>query len=119
MADQLQEKKMNKIVWVAAYNPSDPIKDLYDRLFIVADVAKPAYTFKHMVDKALIDIQLTSLYPTSILEWNATDERNHTWPDFKAHFTEAYDLQNRLSAGRAGTMGYHSAHNAAVVYDNI
>ena len=67
------EKTHNKTMWAAPYNPSDPIKDLFDRLeeyFVVALVAKPAYSTEQIVDKALIAIQLTSLYSTAILEWN-------------------------------------------------
>ena len=62
-----------------------------------------------MVDKALVTIQLTSLYSTAILNWNAIDEVNQTWPEFKAHSTKAYDLRIRSGTGTAGTMGYHSA----------
>ena len=57
-------------MWTAPYNPSDPIEDIFDRLekcFLVALVAKPAYSTEKMVDKALIAIQLTSLYSTAIL----------------------------------------------------
>ena len=64
------EKTHNKTMWAAPYNPSDPIEDLFDRLeecFVVALVAKPAYSTEQMVDKALIAIQLTSLYSTAIL----------------------------------------------------
>ena len=70
-------------MWAAPYNPSDPIKDLFDRLeecFVVALVAKPAYSTEQIVDKALIAIQLTSLYSTAILEWNSIDEVNQTCP---------------------------------------
>ena len=40
-------KTMNEVNWAAAYNPNETIEDLYDRLeecFVVAPVAKPAYT---------------------------------------------------------------------------
>ena len=43
---------MNEANWAAAYNPNEPIEDLYDRLeeyFVVALVAKPAYTMDQMV----------------------------------------------------------------------
>ena len=70
-----------------------------------------------MADKALIAIQPTSLYYTAILEWNGIDEGNETWPKFKAHFTEAYDLRIRLGAGTACTMGYHCANNTEVLED--
>ena len=108
------EKTHNKTMWAAPYHPSDPIKDIFDCIeecFVVALVAKPAYSTEQKVDKTLINIQLTSLYSTSILEWNAIDEVNKTWPEFKVQFTEAYDIRIRSGAGTAGTMGYHGAKN--------
>ena len=71
-----------------------------------------------MVYKALIAIQLTSLYSTAILEWNAIDEVNQTWPEFKAHFTKSYDLWIHSGAGTARTMGYHGANNTEVSKDD-
>ena len=70
-----------------------------------------------MVDKELITIQLASLYSTAILEWNLFDEVNQTWPEFKAHFTDAYDLRIRLFQGTDGTMGYHGANNTEGLED--
>ena len=64
------EKTHNETMWTAPYNPSDPIEDLFDRLeecFVIALIAKPVYSTEQMVDKALISIQLTSLYSTEIL----------------------------------------------------
>ena len=43
---------------------------------------------------------------------------NQTWPEFKMHFTEAYDLRIHLGAGTAGTMGYHRVNNATGAADN-
>ena len=109
------EKTTNEENWAAAYNPNEPIEDLYDRLeecFVVAIVAKPSCTMDQMVDKALIAVQRTGLYATAILEWNAVDIMNQTWPEFKMHFTEAYDLRINLRAGTEGTMGYHGVNNA-------
>ena len=115
------EKTMNEANWAAAYNPNEPIEDLYDRLeecFVVALVAKPAYTMDQMVDKALIAVQCTSLYATAILEWNTVDVMKQTWPEFKMHFTEAYDLRIHSGAGTAGTIGYHGVNNATGADDD-
>ena len=115
------EKTMNEANWVAAYNPNEPIKDFCDRLkecFVVALVAKPAYTMDKMVDKALITVQRTGLYATAILEWNVVDFMNQTFPEFKMHFTEAYDLRIHSGAGTAGTMGYHGVNNATGANDD-
>ena len=99
-------------MWAAPYNTSDPIEYIFDRLeecFVVAIVAKPAYSTEKTVDKALIAIQLTSLYSIAILEWNVIDEVIQTWPEFKSHFTKAYDIRICSGAGTAGTMGYPGA----------
>ena len=64
------KKTHNETMWAAPYNPSDPIEDLFDRLeecFVVALVAKLAYSTEKMVDKVLISIQTTSIYSTAIL----------------------------------------------------
>ena len=48
-------------MWAAPYNSSDPLEDLFDRLeefFVVALVAKSAYSIEQMVEKALITIQI-------------------------------------------------------------
>ena len=56
--------------WSAAWNPSEPIELLFDRLedwYVLSVAAKPAYTQEKMIDKALTAIQRTGLYPTAIL----------------------------------------------------
>ena len=66
------EKTKMETDWSAAWNQSEPIELLFDRLeeFYVPSVAtKPAYTQEQMIDKALTAIQRTGLYPTSILEY--------------------------------------------------
>ena len=55
-----------------------------------------------MINKAHIGVQQTDLYEL-ILKWNGFDPVNKTWPDFKAHFGEAYDTCLRLGAGTANT----------------
>ena len=60
--------------WSTAWNPSEPIKLLFDRLegcYVLSVAAKPAYTQEKMIDKALTKIHRTGLYPTTILEYQA------------------------------------------------
>ena len=71
------EKRANEKAFGAGWNPADPIEELYDRLeecFVVAIVAKPAYTREQMIDKALIAIQSTGLFEIAVLEWNRFDD---------------------------------------------
>ena len=61
--------------WSAAWNPSEPIKLLFDQLedcYVLSVAAKPTYIQEQMIDKAITAIQRTGLYPTAILE-HATD----------------------------------------------
>ena len=64
-----------------------------------------------MVDKALTAIQLTGLFPTAILKWNGFADGHQTWPEFKSHFQEAYELHLQ-SGGFNGNNPYHGAANA-------
>ena len=109
------EKRANEKAFGAGWNPADLIEELYDRLeecFVVAIVAKPAYTREQMIDKALIAIQSTGLFEIAVLEWNGFDAMNQTWPEFKEHFAEAYDSRLASGAGTASQNGYHNAYNA-------
>ena len=64
-----------------------------------------------MVDKALTVIQTTGLFPTSILERNGFMNIHQTWPEFKLHFQEAYELQLQSGCFN-GSNPYHGEANA-------
>ena len=68
-----------------------------------------------MIDKAHIAVQHTGLYELAILEGNGFDPANKTWPEFKAHFGDAYDPCLGSGAGTTNTNGYHGTANAASV----
>ena len=107
------EKTENERKWSEAWNPSEPIEELFDRLeecYVLALVNKPEYTQEQMIDKALMAVQSTGLYATAVLEWNGFDANNQTWAEFKAHFSEAYDI--RLQSGTGMGNSYHGAANA-------
>ena len=103
------EKSANEANFAAPWNPSEPIEELYDRLedcYLTAMLAKPAFTIEQMIDRALRAIQQTGLYTTAVLEWNGFDLANKTWPQFKEHFAEAYEIRCATGAGTAATHGY-------------
>ena len=105
--------------WSAAWNPSEPIELLFDRLedcYVLSVAAKPAYTKKQMIDKALTAMQHTWLYPTNILEYQAFPTENKNWAEFKNHFAEAYII--RLQSGKSWGNPYHGAANAYENNDN-
>mmetsp|Transcript_29745 Transcript_29745/g.64078 ORF Transcript_29745/g.64078 Transcript_29745/m.64078 type:complete len:236 (+) Transcript_29745:251-958(+) len=90
------EKETNnnrfKLAWDHA---NKTIEDYFHRLeecYVTALCAKPAYTTEQLIDKTIMSIQLTGLYPTALLEWNRFKNDNKTWLELKLHFTEAYNL---------------------------
>ncbi len=64
-----------------------------------------------MIDKGLTAVQQTRLFPTAVLEWNGFLDDNQTWPQFKSHFTEAYEIWLTTAGGTISTAGYHGTHN--------
>ena len=58
-----------------------------------------------MIDKALMAVQSTGLYAMAVLEWNGFDANNQTWAEFKAHFSEAYDIRLQSVTGMGNS--YH------------
>ena len=69
-----------------------------------------------MIYKALSAIQITGLYPTAILEYQAFPTKKKNWAEFKNHFSEAYMV--RLQSGQSGGNPYHGAANAYENDDN-
>ena len=63
-----------------------------------------------MIDKALMAVQSTGLYATAVLEWNGFNANNQIWAEFKAHFSEAYDI--RLQSGIDMGNSFHGVANA-------
>ena len=108
------EKSAMEKRWSEQWNPNEPIENFFDRLedcYVQSITQPPAYTSEQMVDKALTAIQTTGLFPTAILEWNGFMDAHQTWPEFKSHFQEAYELQLQ-SGGFNGNNPYHGAANA-------
>ena len=108
------EKSAMERRWPESWNPKDPIENVFDRLedcYVQSITQPPAYTAEQMVDKALTAIQSTGLFPTAILKWNGFMNNHQTWPEFKSHFQEAYELQLQFG-GFNGNNPYHGAANA-------
>ena len=107
--------------WSAGWNSNEPIENFFDRLedcFVMAIMQPPAYTSEQMIDKAKTAIQTTGLFPTAILEWNGFLAGNQTWPEFKAHFQDAYEIHLQ-SGGTNVNNPYHGAANIFEGDDDI
>ena len=110
------EKRKNETTFNSPWiHATETVEDYFGRLedcYITAIIAKPPFTMEQMIDKAMTAITETGQYHVAILEWNGFDAENQTWPELKAHFTEAYDLLQRTGAGTARDHGYHQGNNA-------
>ena len=97
--------------WRKEWNPAEPIEELIDRLedcFIFAVYMPPPYTMEQLIERAHTQVKRTGLYPTAVVEWEGFDPANKTWPEWKAHFIEAYELRE-TSGITAAQAGYHGA----------
>ena len=110
------EKRANETRFGAPWDThADTVEDLFSRLeqcYTTAVLARPPFTMEQLIDKAVMAIQATGLYPTALMEWNGFDEVNKTWPELKSHFTKAYDILLTSGAGTAAQNGYHGMNNA-------
>ena len=113
------EKTSNERRFLAGWQPGEPTEELFDRLedcYVKSIVMKPPFTMEQMLDKAKYAVQRTGLYATAMLEWDAILDNNATWPEFKLHFTEAYDSRIHTGTGTTSVGGYHGAFNAGDDY---
>ena len=69
--------------------------------------------------RAIMAIQLTSLYSQALIEWNGTDPATRTWDALKVHFTMAYIVREQSGTGSTEANGYHTAANSIAHDDAI
>ena len=100
--------------WRMDWNPSEPIEELIDWLedyYIFVVYMPPAYTPAQRIKRAHTQVKRTGLYPTAVVEWEGFSAVNKSWPEWKEHFIEAYELKE-ASGIAAAQAGYHGADNA-------
>ena len=115
----------NQNKFMEAYDASQPIATLFDRIEECVNFAQDAgqpYTAPQIINNTRTLIQATGHYKRPIREWKRQYQvANQTWPLFKAHFHEAYmDLieDDDLTAGAqcsSANLAYtpHAAANVA------
>jgi hypothetical protein len=58
-----------------------------------------------------MQMKRTGSFATALVEWERFQEGSKTWPEWKSHMIEAYEI--RETAGITATQGgYHGAANA-------
>eukprot|EP00804_Cyclotella_cryptica_P017051 CCRYP_003288-RA/>CCRYP_003288-RA protein AED:0.71 eAED:0.43 QI:0/0/0/1/1/1/2/0/302 len=105
------EERQNNVLLDAPWDPADPIKHS-STASKTASSSLSSFTMEQIIDKAIVAIQLTGLYETTLLEWSGFAEANKTWQQLKLHFEEAYKLRLASGQGTAGTHGYVNSTTA-------
>ena len=77
-----------------------------------------AYTPTQLTERAHIRVKRTGLYPTAVVECEGFTLVNKTWPEWKDHLVEAYELRGALGITANG-VGYHRAANALKNEDTL
>ena len=101
-----QEKTAMERRWLAGWDTNGPLENFFDRLedcFVMSITQPPPYTSEQMIEKAKTAIQTTGLFPTAVLEWNGFLPGNQSWPEFKSHFQDAYEVHLQSRGGSAWT----------------
>jgi hypothetical protein len=68
------ERQVNDTAFAAPWNSNDPIETFFDCLedcYVAAIITTPPFTLDQMINRAIMSIQLTSLYSQALINWNA------------------------------------------------
>jgi hypothetical protein len=96
------------------YDLQDPIETLFTQIddgVRYAMVGAQPYGEAQYVNIAFLLILVTQSLPLACAEWQRRVPNIHTWPLFKAFFTEAH-RDNRMISQTALCSGYHTANMA-------
>ncbi len=83
----------NANIMKAAYDPSQPIKVLYNQIddgVELADAANAAYTTAQIIAIAYNGLFQTGLYMDACQDWRCQPQAYKTWPQLKIDFALAY-----------------------------
>jgi hypothetical protein len=97
-----------------AFDPSLPIKTLFDQIKDSVDLAAAAdapYTPKQVVAIAYNIAFQTGMFTEGCRDWCKQVDANKTWQNFKTNFATAHQDLCKLQL-TLQTAGYHSANNA-------
>ena len=110
--------ELNDKAFKSDYDTNDPIENLYEQIENTTDTAEEAgvpYSQGQILNNALNILTRTGMFLDAIRAWRRRPPVEHTWPNYKLHFTDAAD-ELRETRATAQEMGYsqrqHQANNA-------
>jgi hypothetical protein len=106
--------ELNRNKLYAAWNPDDPMEDLWLRIQEIQRYATDG--LEPITDATVMRITLeilekTGVFPEGCSDWRKLATPTSTYTSFKDHFTKAN--KERKRQGTAKTTGFHGAHAAA------
>ena len=96
-----------------AWNPDDPIENLWKNIKIVRAIATQGgepISDGTTIQLTLLALGKTSVHSHAIETWYDKDDTEHTWPNFLLHFNK--HEKTRLNKMTAQAAGFHGAQNA-------
>jgi hypothetical protein len=105
--------KINRDKLTEAWNPDDPIENLWKNIKIIRAIAtqggKPI-SDGTTIQLTLLALKKTGVHSHAIETWYNRDDAKHTWPNFLLHFNKhEKTCINKMTAQAAG---FHGAQNA-------
>ena len=98
------------------YEHSRPIANMFTRIneySLMADHARASETAQQMINMGLIIITRSNIFSSDIRKWNRRPDIEKTWPNFKAHFSQAQkDIKASQPTITTDVLGYHGQANA-------
>jgi hypothetical protein len=111
-----EEIEQNRLQLTNAWNPDEPIEDLWHRIQEIqrfAQAAQEAITDAAALRLTLGVFEATGVFTTATEKWRDKPQIEWTMPTFQEHFAKAN--KERVRKLTAQTAGYHGAHSAVVV----
>ena len=105
--------EINREKLTEAWNPDDPIENLWKNIKIVRAIATQGgepISDGTTTQLTLLALGKTGVHSHAIETWYDKDDAEHTWPNFLLHFNK--HEKTRIHKMTADAAGFHGAHNA-------
>jgi hypothetical protein len=105
--------EINRDKLTEAWNPADPIENLWKNIKIVRAIATQGgepISNGTTIQLTLLALGKTGVHSHAIETWYDKDDAKHTWPNFLLHFNK--HERTHINKMTAQVAGFHGAQNA-------
>lgn len=104
-----EEEKVKNFTW-NIIDPPVVLFNLIEDLQTISDAANNPKTISQLINYGLEIIKNTGEFETALLAWIARPTVEHTWPNFKTHFTTAHTELSRIRGAQMRGSAFHQAN---------